>query len=225
MSFNLSIVFMSGYWDFLTDSISEGSFITIIELLGTVAFAISGIRLASAKMFDWFGALVVGFVTAVGGGTLRDLLLGEPVFWMQSSLYAWGTFLAFLIVLCFRKYLVHLNNTIFWFDCIGLGLFTLVGFEKTLNLEYAYWVCIFMGTITGVVGGITRDILIHEIPIIFRQELYAVACVIGGFLYVGLLYFDVDKFAIQIAVFLIVILVRFLATHYRLSLPTLKPES
>lgn len=216
---------MSEYWSFITDSISEGSFITIIELLGTIAFAISGIRLASAKMFDWFGAIVVGFVTAVGGGTLRDLLLGVPIFWMQSSLYIWGTILAFIIVVFFRKYLVHLNNTIFWFDCIGLGLFTLVGFEKTLALGHSYWVCVFMGTITGIIGGITRDVLIHEIPIIFRQELYAIACMLGGCLYVLLLYFQLDVIIIEIAVFFMVILVRFLATRYHLSLPTLKPEA
>lgn len=204
--------------------ISTVTFVDVLELVGTVAFAISGIRLASAKRFDWFGAMVVGFVTAVGGGTLRDILLGIPPFWLQSSFYLWGTLLAFVIVVFFKKYLVHLNNTIFWFDCIGLGLFTVVGIEKALVLGHAYWVCILMGTITGVVGGIVRDILINEIPIIFRQELYAFACIIGGGVYILLDYLKVDTTITQIAVFIVVVLVRVLATRFHWGLPTLKDE-
>lgn len=199
-------------------------FVNVIEFLGTIAFAISGIRLASAKQFDWFGAVVVGYVTAVGGGTLRDLLLGVPPFWLQSSVYLWGTLFAFVIVVFFRKVLVHLNNTIFWFDCIGLGLFTVVGVEKALDLGHAYWVCILMGTITGIVGGIIRDILINEIPVIFRQELYAIACMIGGLFYVLLHYLNVDSKIIQISVFFIVVIVRVLATRFHWGLPILKGE-
>lgn len=200
------------------------TFVDIIEFLGTVAFAISGIRLASAKEFDWFGAIVVGFVTAVGGGTLRDLLLGVPPFWMQSSIYLWGTILAFVFVLLFRKILVHLNNTIFWFDCIGLGLFTVVGFEKALTIGLPFWVCIFMGTITGAFGGIIRDILINEIPIIFRKELYAIACIVGGIVYMLSVVLNVDIILTQIIVFTTVVIVRVLATRYHWSLPTLKKE-
>lgn len=200
------------------------SLVDFIELLGTIAFAISGIRLASAKSFDWFGAIVVGFVTAVGGGTTRDLLLGQPVFWLQSNLYIWGTVLAFVIVVFFRKWLVHLNNTIFWFDCIGLGLFTVVGFEKALVLGYDYWICILMGTITGVVGGIIRDVFINEIPVIFRQELYAFACIIGGMVYVAFDYFKVDAILTQVVVAIAVVVVRIVATRFKLGLPTLKGE-
>ena len=216
---------MGNIWLFLQEKTNDGSAIILIEFLGTIAFAISGIRLASAKMFDWFGAFVVGFVTAVGGGTLRDLLIEEPVFWLRSSLYIWGTFFAFLIVLLFRKYLVHLNNTIFWFDCIGLGLFTIVGFEKTLLHGHAYWVCIAMATITGIIGGITRDMLINEIPVIFRQELYASACALGGLLYALLYKLGVETIIIQTSVFVLVVLIRYFAVKYHLSLPTLKPES
>ena len=198
--------------------------VDIIEFLGTIAFAISGIRLASAKRFDWFGAMVVGFVTAVGGGTLRDLLLDIPPFWLKSSLYIWGTVLAFVIVVFFKKWLVHLNNTIFWFDCIGLGLFTIVGFEKALAAEHSYWICIFMGTITGIVGGITRDILINEIPIIFRKELYAFACIFGGMIYAFLDYIEFDIAATQVIVFFVVVIVRILATKFHWQLPTLKEE-
>jgi uncharacterized membrane protein YeiH len=207
------------------EEISNIEFVDVIEFLGTIAFAISGIRLASAKRFDWFGALVVGYVTAIGGGTMRDLLLGVTPFWMQSSVYIWGTVFAFVIVLCFRKYLVHLNNTIFWFDCIGLGLFVVVGFEKALALEYPYWVCIFMGMITGIVGGMTRDILINEIPIVFTQELYAVACIIGGVIFSILVYLNIDMAVCEIITAVSIVVVRILATKFSLKLPTLKDEN
>lgn len=198
--------------------------VDIIEVLGTIAFAISGIRLASAKRFDWFGAIVIGFVTATGGGTLRDLLLDVPVFWMQASRYIWCTLFAFIIVLGFRKYLVHLNNTIFWFDCIGLGLFVVVGYEKALVLGYPIWVCISMATITGIVGGIIRDILINEVPIVFTQELYAVACILGGILFSILYYFDIQMLVIEVSTAVFVVVIRFFATKYHIKLPILKGE-
>lgn len=209
---------------FLFNDLAQIQLVDIIEFLGTIAFAISGIRLASAKQFDWFGAIVIGFVTAVGGGTLRDLLLDIPIFWMQASRYIWCTLFAFIVVLFFRRYLVHLNNTIFWFDCIGLGLFVVVGYEKALSLDYPVWVCVSMATITGIVGGIIRDILINEVPIIFTQELYAVACILGGVLFSILHFLNVDIVVIEIATAVFVVVIRILATKYKLKLPTLKGE-
>lgn len=199
-------------------------FVDVIEFLGTFAFAISGIRLASAKKFDWFGALVVGFVTATGGGTLRDLLLDVTPFWMLSGVYFWCTVLALIFVIIFRKHLVRLNNTFFWFDSIGLGLFVVVGVEKAMGLGYDPWVQIVMGTITGVVGGIIRDILINEIPIIFTQELYAVVCIIGAAIYCMLVYFGVNITVVQITTAIFIFVIRIIATKYQLRLPTLKGE-
>ncbi|NDV79101.1 trimeric intracellular cation channel family protein [Dysgonomonas sp. 511] len=209
---------------FLFGDLANIEVVDVIEFLGTIAFAISGIRLASAKRFDWFGAIVVGFVTAVGGGTLRDLLLDVPVFWMQASRYIWCTVFAFVFVLFFRKFLVHLNNTIFWFDCIGLGLFVVVGYEKALALDYPVWVCVSMATITGIFGGIIRDILINEIPIIFTQELYAVACILGGILFGILHYAEVDLLIIEVATAIFVVVIRVWATYYKIRLPILKGE-
>jgi len=203
---------------------SDIQFVDIIEFVGTFAFAISGIRLASAKRFDWFGALVVGFVTAIGGGTLRDLFLGVTPFWMLSSVYLWCTILALIFVIIFRKYLVHLNNTFFWFDSIGLGLFVVVGVEKAMDLGFPVWVIIIMGTVTGIFGGIIRDILINEIPLVFTQELYAIACIIGGALFCLLIYLNVPLTVAEIATALSVFLVRILATKFQLKLPTLKGE-
>lgn len=205
------------FWDTI-------QFVDFIEFLGTFAFAISGIRLASAKKLDWFGAFVVGFVTAIGGGTLRDLLLGVTPFWMLNSVYAWCTILALGFVVIFRKALVKLNHTFFWFDSIGLGLFVVVGTEKALAFGYPIWVVAIMGTITGVVGGIIRDILINEIPAIFKQEWYAVACMLGSFLYCCLFYMNVPESIVQVATAVFVFFLRLLATRYQLGLPFLKGE-
>ncbi|NDW19503.1 trimeric intracellular cation channel family protein [Dysgonomonas sp. 216] len=211
--------------DFFLDFFSffnDIEFVDIIEFAGTFAFAISGIRLASAKQFDWFGALVVGYVTAIGGGTLRDLLLGVTPFWMLSSVYLWCTVLALFFVILFKKYLVHLNNTFFWFDSIGLGLFVVVGVEKAMELNHPVWIIVLMGTITGIFGGIIRDILINEVPIIFTQELYAVACIIGGIIFCTLIYFGVTLNVCEIITAISVFIVRILATKFQLKLPTLK---
>jgi uncharacterized membrane protein YeiH len=209
---------------FLINSLVHIQLVDIIEVLGTFAFAISGIRLASAKKFDWFGALVVGFVTATGGGTLRDMLLDITPFWMLSGVYFWCTVLALIFVIVFRKYLVHLNNTFFWFDCIGLGLFVVVGVEKSMALGYDTWVVITMGTITGVVGGIARDILINEIPIIFTQELYAVACIIGAGAFCLMSYLGVSVTINEITTSVLIVVIRILATRFKIKLPTLKGE-
>jgi len=200
-------------------------FVDVIEFFGTIAFAISGIRLASAKNVDWFGAFVVGFVTATGGGTLRDILLGVTPFWMLTSVYIWCTIVALMLVIIFPQKLIRLNNTFLWFDSIGLGLFVVVGTEKTLALGYPFWVVVIMATITGVVGGMIRDILINEIPAIFRQEWYALACIFGVFIYYILQAIGFDAVIVQISTAASVFVIRLIATRYRLGLPTLKGES
>ena len=131
------------------------TFVQILDFIGTFAFAISGIRLASAKRFDWFGAYVVGFVTAIGGGTIRDLLLDVTPGWMTDPIYLICTGLALLWVILFGKHLIHLHNTFFIFDSIGLALFTVVGVGKSIALGYPFWVAIIMGSITGAAGGVT----------------------------------------------------------------------
>ena len=200
-------------------------FVDIIEFIGTFAFAISGIRLASAKKFDLFGAFVVGLVTAVGGGTLRDLLFGVIPFWMDNSIYLWCTLFALVFVMIFHNYLIHLHNTFFAFDSIGRALFVVVGAEKALNLGFDPWVAVAMGTITGSVGGVIRDVLINEIPLIFRKEIYALACVIGGIVFVTLCkYTTLNLVIIEITSATVVIIVRYLAVKYQLSLPILKGE-
>ena len=196
--------------------------VEIIEFLGTFAFAISGIRLASAKKFDLFGAFVIGFVTAIGGGTLRDLFINVTPFWMENPVYLWATLLALLFVIIFHHQLIRLNNTFFLFDSIGLGLFVVVGVEKSLALGYDPWVAVIMGTITGSVGGMIRDVLINEIPLIFRKEIYALACVIGGIVFTLLLSTGLNHVVTELLTATTVILIRMLAVRYQWHLPILR---
>ena len=200
------------------------NFLEIIDFVGTFAFAISGIRLASAKRFDWFGAYVVGAATAIGGGTLRDVMLGLPVFWMENGTYLLCTGLALLWVIIFRKNLVHMHNTFFVFDAIGLALFTVVGIQKTIDCDMPIWVGIIMGTMTGAAGGVIRDVLINEVPLIFRKEIYAMACVVGGVVF-GLCHIiGMPTMVTHLACGAAVFLTRVLAVKYQICLPTLRPE-
>lgn len=198
------------------------TFLEIIDYTGTFAFAISGIRLASAKRFDWFGAYVVGLVTAVGGGTMRDLMLDVTPFWMLNPSYLIVTGLALLFVIIFGRYLVHLNNTFFIFDAIGLGLFAVVGIEKSLAFGFPIWVAIIMGTLTGAAGGVIRDTLINEVPLIFRKDIYAMACVLGGFVYYGCMLLEMPPQTTMAITAIAVILTRIIAVKYHISLPNLK---
>jgi len=198
------------------------NFINLIDYAGTFAFAISGIRLASAKRFDWFGAYVVGLVTAIGGGTTRDLLLNVTPFWMLQPSYLIVTGVALISAILFGKVLIKFNNTFFIFDAIGLGLFVVVGIERTLRAGFPFWVAIVMGMITGSVGGIIRDILINELPLIFRKDIYALACVIGGLVFFGCSALHFSPIITQIASAGSVILTRVLAVRFHISLPVLK---
>ncbi|MBQ8337172.1 MAG: trimeric intracellular cation channel family protein [Bacteroidaceae bacterium] len=200
------------------------TFLQILDFIGTFAFAISGIRLASAKRFDWFGAYVVGAATAIGGGTLRDVMLDVPVFWMHDGFYLSCTGLALLWVILLRKHLINMHNTFFLFDAIGLALFTVVGIQKTLDCGLPIWVGIVMGTMTGAAGGVIRDVLINEVPLIFRQEIYAMACVVGGLAF-GLCYMiGLPTIVTHLTCGALVFLTRVLAVKYQICLPTLKSE-
>ena len=199
-------------------------FITIIEVLGTIAFAISGIRLAAAKRFDWFGAYVVGLVTAIGGGTVRDVLLDIPVFWMLSFRYLAVTGLSLAAVIVFRQALVRGMRTLFIFDAIGLALFVVVGIQKTIAADYPMWVAIVMGIITGSFGGIIRDILINEEPLFFRKDIYATACLAGGIAYYLVSLSSAPIWIAQAICAIIIIGLRVLAVRNDWSLPILKVD-
>ena len=190
-----------------------------------MAFAVSGIRLASAKRFDLFGALIVGMATAVGGGTIRDIMLGLTPFWLSNKVYIICCIISLLWVMSFRKYMIRQENTWFIFDTIGLALFNVIGIEKTLQMGYPYWTAIVMGCITGAGGGVIRDVFLNEVPLIFRKEIYAVACILGGVTYVNChALFGLNAELNALFSSLVVIVIRVLAVKYHWHLPVLKGE-
>jgi uncharacterized membrane protein YeiH len=195
-------------------------FTILLEIIGTFVFALSGIRMASGKQMDWFGAYIVGLVTAVGGGTLRDLLLNIPAFWMEDSQYFITTGVALLAALIFKHKLFRLGKTLFLFDAIGLGLFTVVGISKSLDQGYSFTVCIIMGAITGCVGGMIRDILINEVPLVLRRDIYALASIAGGLMYFLLYSLNIESGIIEFIAAGTVILIRLIAVKYKIHLPT-----
>jgi len=198
--------------------------IAFIELLGTFAFAISGIRHAAAKHFDWFGGYVCGVAVAIGGGTIRDVMLGTTPFWMTTPIYLICTGVALLTVVCFGKWMEPLKNAWFVFDTLGLALFTIAGIQKSLTMGQPFWVAIIMGCITGSAGGVIRDVLLNNEPVIFHKEIYAMACVLGGVVYWALAALGLSTEISAVISFVVTCLIRFLAVRYHISLPVLNEE-
>lgn len=194
----------------------------LIEFLGTFAFAISGIRHAAAKHFDWFGGYVCGVAVAIGGGTIRDVMLGTTPFWMTNPFYIVCTGFALAFVIVFAKHIEWLSNAWFVFDTLGLALFTIAGIQKSLDFGQPFWVAIIMGCITGAAGGVIRDVLLNNEPVIFRKEIYAMASIAGGVVYWLLSLTTLPMELTVTASFIVTCAIRFLAVRYHLSLPTLK---
>lgn len=201
------------------------SLITLIDIIGTFAFAISGALAASYKRLDIFGVLVVAFVTALGGGTLRDLLMGQqPVGWMLKPIYLLIVLSGAIFAYLFRRTLEKLRRTLFVFDAMGLAVFTILGMEKALALGLSPAISIIMGVLSAVFGGVIRDILCNEIPLIFRQEIYATACFAGGLLYWFLEKIMPNVYLVPITIAFILVL-RIIAVRFHLHLPTFKHDS
>ncbi len=199
------------------------NFTTILDFLGTFAFAISGIRHASGKQMDWFGAYIIGLVTAIGGGTLRDLLLNVTPFWMLDVKYFVTTGIALVTAILFKDRIFKWGSTLFVFDTIGLGLFTIVGITKSIDAGLPFWVCIIMGTMTGTLGGVLRDVLLNEVPLLFRRDIYALACIAGGAVYFICRHFDMPIGVTEVIAATIVITSRLIAVKFHVHLPQLEP--
>ncbi len=198
----------------------------ILDLLGTFAFAISGASLAIKKEFDVFGIFVLAFVTAIGGGTVRDVLIGEqPVSWMHSSeLIICIVFGAFSAII-FNRWMNKLNYFVFLFDAIGLGFFTIAGIEKGLNFELNIFICISLGTISATFGGLIRDIISGEKPmLLMRKEIYAIASASGGCLFFILQFLEVNQSVNVISCISFVFLVRIITSKYGIKLPIIKEK-
>lgn len=191
-----------------------------IEILGTISFAISGTFAAMQKRLDPFGVLIIAFVTSIGGGTVRDLLLGDtPVAWMRNVNYCLLILVTSMLTMFFKTQIKKFKVTLFLFDSLGLGLFTLVGVQKGIVFGLEPGICIALGTITGCFGGIIRDTLLNTIPLIFRKEIYATACILGGILYFALLYFNLKADVAKILVIAFITTLRIVVVKYKLTLP------
>lgn len=192
----------------------------IIEFLGTISFAMSGSFAAMQRRLDPFGVLIIAFVTSVGGGTVRDLLLDVPVFWMYDLWMCAVIFATCIVSMIFKSIENSFRVTLFIFDSFGLGLFTIIGVQKGLHANLHPIICITLGTITGCFGGIIRDILLNRIPLIFRKEIYATACIIGGGSFILLTqYTPLSYTFIQIITILLIVAIRTLSVKYHWQIP------
>ncbi len=194
-----------------------------LDLIGTFVFAISGLRLAAKKQMDLFGAAAIAFVTAVGGGTTRDVILGAtPVAWIQNIHYPIAIILAVPFTLIFRKYVITLKRTFFIFDSIGIALFTISGMQKALDFGLNPAMAMVMGMVSAVVGGVIRDILCNEIPLIFRKEIYATPCLLGALLFFQLSNWGLNQDLNYIITTSFILSIRVVAIKFNLSMPRMK---
>ncbi|UUC45483.1 trimeric intracellular cation channel family protein [Flavobacterium cerinum] len=195
----------------------------LLDILGTMAFALSGALTAMNKKMDPFGVFIIAFVTAVGGGTLRDVLIGRtPVGWMQNLDYVYMITIGYFLALVFRKSLDKLRTSLFLFDTVGLGVFTLIGLEKGIAIHLHPIICIALGTMTACFGGVIRDILCNDIPVIFRKEIYATICIIGGVVFFLLRKWNVQEDVLYLTTSVVIIVIRLMAVKFQWSLPTLE---
>lgn len=198
--------------------------LSILDYLGVFVFAVSGLLTAVEKRLDLFGGLIIAFATAMGGGTLRDVLLNTDIVWILNPVYIYIVLGGALIAILFKKILGKIRRTIFLFDTVGIALFTIIGVQKALSLEVSLIIAVIFGVITATFGGVTRDILCNEIPLIFRKEIYATACFAGAILYVFLDYIDLNPVANTLISGLTIIAIRTIAVVKKLSLPLLNDQ-
>lgn len=194
-----------------------------LDSIGTFVFAISGALAAMNKRLDPFGIFIIAFVTALGGGTLRDVLIGHtPVGWMKNLDYVYIVIVGTLFAIFFRRKIDYLRKSLFLFDTIGLGVFTIIGIEKGIATDLHPIISVAIGTMSASFGGVIRDILCNEIPVIFRKEVYATACIVGGVFYFTMLWLGFPSQLIYVLTATIVIGIRLLAVKYSLRLPTIQ---
>ncbi len=194
--------------------------LSFADYAGTCAFAVSGTLSGTEKKFDLFGAAFIGIVTAIGGGTVRDIMMGvRPVTWIVGHTYFSLIILSIIATFIFYKHVIKLKQTLFLFDTIGIGVFTVIGVEKALAYGLTPEIAILMGLMSAVVGGVSRDTLCNEVPLIFHKEIYATACIVGGLSYVVMLHFNANIYIAQIVSIAMTIIIRLLAIKYNLQMP------
>lgn len=193
-----------------------------LELIGTFVFAISGALAIREREHDMFGAGFTGFITAIGGGTLRDILLDSyPLVWIGDVKFLYAILAGILAAFIFPNFLSKLRKTFFLFDTLGIAFFTVLGVEKALHLGVRPEIAAIMGMFSAVMGGVIRDTLTNEIPILFRKEIYASACLAGAIFYLILNSIGVSRDVNLLASIVVIIAIRMISMKYKLSLPRL----
>lgn len=196
--------------------------IYIIDMFGTAIFAISGVLLAGRLKMDPFGVTVLASVTAIGGGTIRDMALGAtPVFWINDTNYLLVIFITCILTML----IIRRPKRLPWYvlpvsDAIGLAVFVGIGVEKTLSYNADPMVAVIMGVITGCGGGIIRDVLAREVPMVLRSEVYATACILGGIVHTSALEFNIESSTAMLIGVTATLSIRLAAIRWHLSLPT-----
>ncbi|WP_166384640.1 trimeric intracellular cation channel family protein [Polaribacter sp. 11A2H] len=199
--------------------------IYVLDILGTFAFAISGALVASDKKLDLFGVLIIAFVTAVGGGMLRDVLMNaHPINWIGDLNYLYTIFTAVIFTFLFKSKIIYLGKTMFLFDTIGISVFTLLGLKKGLFFDLHPIIALIMGMLTAVFGGVLRDVLTNKIPLIFEKEIYASACLVGGIAYLILSQFKVPENVVFVLSACIIVIIRVVSVKFQLELPKIKED-
>ena len=193
---------------------------TLIDIIGTAAFSISGVFAAMEKKLDIFGIFIIAFITAIGGGTIRDVIIGDfPVSWMRSNNYSIVIFLSAAVAILFYKLIKDYGKVLLVFDSIGIGFFTVLGIHKGIEFNFSAGLCVALGTITACFGGLIRDIALNRIPHIFHKEIYATACIFGGILYFVLLKTTLPGAVLDAICISTIVVVRLIAVKYNWSLP------
>lgn len=192
-------------------------------MFGTAVFAATGALAAGRKRMDLFGIIVVAIVTAIGGGTVRDVILGiRPVLWISDPMYVVVATAAALVTFVAARHLSKAHPLLLIFDAFGLAFFTVIGCQKAFAMHVPYVIVVVMGVITGVAGGIIRDLLCGEIPLVLRKEIYATASLLGGIVLVALRHFDVSRGVSVIIAAAAVLMLRLAAIYWQLSLPVFR---
>lgn len=198
----------------------------LLELLGTGFFAISGAIVANRKSKpDWFGVTFIGFITSIGGGSIRDILLGSyPLSWVADPMRIYVIIAGIVCASLFYNVLQKLSKTLFIFDSLGIAMFTILGTEKALSYHVTPFIAAIMGMFSAIMGGVLRDVLTNEVPVIFRKEIYATACLAGAITYLTLDYLEYSRNICMIVSVLLIFVIRLIAVKYRLSLPQFRRE-
>ncbi len=197
----------------------------IFELCGTALFASSGAIVANDKSnADWFGVTFLGLITCLGGGSIRDILLGAyPLVWIKDINILAAAFTGIICSAFLYDWLKKHRANLFLVETFAVAMFTIIGTQKALNFGVNPFIAAVMGMLSAVMGGVMRDVLTKEVPVLFRKEIYATACMAGALLYVWLIRFQVNDLYSLLSSVALIAIIRIVSVKYQLSLPKFRP--